>query len=60
MRLVEINVMEAMEFIAKGREIDGLYYMRHTNSDILYYNKYEVSSKDLHKLTWFLLEEDWE
>ena len=49
--------MEAMEFIAKGREIDGLYYMRYTNSDILCYNKYEVNAKDLHKLTWFLLEE---
>ena len=57
MKLVEINIMEAMEFIAKGREIDGLYYMRHTNSDILCYNKYEVNAKDLHKLTWFLLEE---
>ena len=31
MKLVEINIMEAMEFIAKGREIDGLYYMRYTN-----------------------------
>ena len=58
MKLVEINIMEAMEFIAKGREIDGLYYMRYTNSDILRYNNYEVSSKDLHKLKWFLLEED--
>ena len=58
MKLVEINIMEAMEFISKGREIDGLYYMRHTNSDILCYNKYEVNAKDLHKLTWFLLEED--
>ena len=57
MKLVEINIMEAMEFIAKGREIDGLYYMSYTNSDILCYNKYEVSSKDLHKLKWFLLEE---
>ena len=57
MKLVEINIMEAMEFISKGREIDGLYYMRHTNSDILCYNKYEVNAKDLHKLTWFLLEE---
>ena len=57
MKLVEINVMEAMEFIAKGREIDGLYYMRYTNSDILRYNNYEVDSKDLHKLKWFLLEE---
>lgn len=45
MKLVEINIMEAMEFISKGREIDGLYYMRYTNSDILCYNKYEVSSK---------------
>ena len=57
MKLVEIDVMEAMAFIAKGREIDGLYYMRYTNSDILCYNKYEVASKDLHKLKWFLLEE---
>ena len=57
MKLVEINIMEAMEFIAKGREIDGLYYMRDTNSDILCYNKYEVNAKDLHKLKWFLLEE---
>ena len=55
MKLVEINIMEAMEFIAKGREIDGLYFV--PNSDILCYNKYEVSSKDLHKLKWFLLEE---
>ena len=58
MKLVEINIMEAMEFIAKGRDIDGLYYMRHTNSDILCYNKYEVNAKDLHKLKWFLLEDD--
>ena len=58
MKLVEINIMEAMEFISKGREIDGLYYMRYTNSDILRYNNYEVSSKDLHKLKWFLLEDD--
>ena len=58
MKLVEINIMEAMEFISKGREVDGLYYMHPTNSDILCYNKYEVSSKDLHKLKWFLLEED--
>ena len=65
MKLVEINVMEAMEFIAKGREVDGLYYMCYTNSDMCYtnsdilcYNKYEVSSKDLHKLKWFLLEEN--
>ena len=50
MKLVEIEVMEAMALIAKGREIDGLYYMRYTNSDILCYNKYEVASKDLHKL----------
>lgn len=57
MKLVEIDVMEAMALIAKGREIDGLYYMRYTNSDILCYNKYEVASKDLHKLKWFLLEE---
>ena len=57
MKLVEINIMEAMEFIAKGREIDGLFYMRYSNSDILRYNNYEVASKDLHKLTWFLLEE---
>ena len=55
MKLVEIDVMEAMEFIAKGREIDGLYFV--PNSDILCYNNYEVSSKDLHKLKWFLLEE---
>ena len=55
MKLVEINIMEAMEFIAKGREIDGLYFV--PKSDILCYNKYEVSSKDLHKLKWFLLEE---
>ena len=57
MKLVEINIMEAMEFIAKGREIDGLYYMRYSNSDILRYNNYDVSSKELHKLKWFLLEE---
>ena len=57
MKLVEIDVMEAMALISKGREIDGLYYMRYTNSDILCYNKYEVNAKDLHKLTWFLLEE---
>ena len=58
MKLVEIDVMEAMALISKGREIDGLYYMRYTNSDILCYNKYEVNAKDLHKLKWFLLEED--
>ena len=57
MKLVEINIMEAMEFIAKGREIEGLFYMRYSNSDILRYNNYEVASKDLHKLKWFLLEE---
>ena len=57
MKLIEIDVMKAMALISKGREIDGLYYMRYTNSDILCYNKYEVSSKDLHKLKWFLLEE---
>ena len=57
MKLVEINIMEAMEFISKGREVDGLYYMQYINSDILCYNKYEVNAKDLHKLTWFLLEE---
>ena len=58
MKLVEINIMEAMEFIAKGRDIDGLYYMRYINSDILRYDKYEVSAKELHKLKWFLLEEN--
>ena len=58
MKLVEINIMEAMEFISKGREIDGLYYMRYSNSDILRYNNYDVSSKELHKLKWFLLEEN--
>ena len=58
MKLVEINIMEAMEFIAKGRDIDGLYYMRYTNSDILRYNNYNISSKELHKLKWFLLEDD--
>ena len=57
MKLVEINIMEAMEFISKGREIDGLFYMRYSNSDILRYNNYDVSSKELHKLKWFLLEE---
>ena len=58
MKLVEISSMEAMEFISKGREVDGLYYMRYVNSDILCYNKYEINSKDLHKLKWFLLKEE--
>ena len=57
MKLVEIDVMEAMALISKGREIEGLFYMRYSNSDILRYNNYEVDSKDLHKLKWFLLEE---
>ena len=57
MKLVEINIMEAMALISKGREVDGLFHMGYSNSDILRYNNYEVASKDLHKLKWFLLEE---
>ena len=58
MKFIEIPIMEAMEFISKGRDIDGLYYMRYVNSDLLCYNKYEISAKDIHKLKWFLLMEE--
>lgn len=58
MKFIEIPIMEAMEFISKGRDIDGLYYMRYVNSDLLCYNKYEISTKDIHKLKWFLLMEE--